>query len=363
MDIARRTGQAYSRLLMPLAYSTLLGGLTTLIGTPLNLLVSNALRERGLAQFQLFDFTPVGGWVMLGGIAFIALVGKDISMDVNKLIADLNNMLNQLKLNMLELMPKIIGAAVILMIGLLVARLTKALVDRLINRLDRLIPNQKIQTKLKTFLREKPIAKVVSGIVYWILVFFFLTVATETLGLPVVTTWLSGIAGYLPRILSAFLIGFAGLIGGIILRDLITTAATSAGIMYGGFLGKLVQIVILLVTILIGIEQIGIDVTLLTGVIMITIAALLFGAALAFGLGARTSVSNILASYYLQKTYKVGDMVQIGGMKGQIIQITALTVLLQSNEGQVSIPAKEFNEVSSVLLKESENELRKKPIN
>ena len=72
LDIARRTGVAPSRLLMPLAYGTLLGGLTTLIGTPPNLIASQALEDAGLEPYSLFDFTPVGSAVMLAGIAFIA---------------------------------------------------------------------------------------------------------------------------------------------------------------------------------------------------------------------------------------------------------------------------------------------------
>jgi di/tricarboxylate transporter len=76
MDIARTTGRPPSRLLMPLAYGSLLGGLTTLIGTPPNLLVSYALQDAGLRPFQLFDFTPVGIGVMLGGILFVAFVGR-----------------------------------------------------------------------------------------------------------------------------------------------------------------------------------------------------------------------------------------------------------------------------------------------
>ncbi|MCG8607285.1 SLC13 family permease [bacterium] len=78
MDMARRTHISPSKLLMPLAYASLLGGLTTLIGTPPNLLVSEALRNRDLAPFQLFDFTPIGGCVMLGGVAFIALLGRHL---------------------------------------------------------------------------------------------------------------------------------------------------------------------------------------------------------------------------------------------------------------------------------------------
>lgn len=75
MDIARKTNRSPSLLLMPLAYGSLLGGLTTMIGTPPNILVSEALRANDLTPFGLFDFTPVGLIVMVTGMAFITFVG------------------------------------------------------------------------------------------------------------------------------------------------------------------------------------------------------------------------------------------------------------------------------------------------
>ena len=78
MDIARKTNHSPSILLMPLAYGSLLGGLTTMIGTPPNILVSEALRDNGLRAFTLFDFSPVGLFVMAGGIAFVVLIGTRI---------------------------------------------------------------------------------------------------------------------------------------------------------------------------------------------------------------------------------------------------------------------------------------------
>ncbi|MDH3266570.1 MAG: SLC13 family permease, partial [Gammaproteobacteria bacterium] len=76
VDVARRTRIPASRLLMPLAYSTLLGGLMTLIGTPPNLLVSESLTRFGFEPFRLFDFTPMGGAVMAIGVLFVALFGR-----------------------------------------------------------------------------------------------------------------------------------------------------------------------------------------------------------------------------------------------------------------------------------------------
>ncbi len=76
VDVARRTRIPASRLLMPLAYSTLLGGLMTQIGTPPNLLISESLTRFGLESFKLFDFTPLGGAVMAIGVIFVALFGR-----------------------------------------------------------------------------------------------------------------------------------------------------------------------------------------------------------------------------------------------------------------------------------------------
>jgi di/tricarboxylate transporter len=76
VDVARRTGIAASRLLMPLAYSTLLGGLTTLIGTPPNLLISESMVLGGYKPFALFDFTPLGGAVMVIGVMFVVIGGR-----------------------------------------------------------------------------------------------------------------------------------------------------------------------------------------------------------------------------------------------------------------------------------------------
>ena len=76
VGVARRTRIPASRLLMPLAYSTLLGGLMTLIGTPPNLLISESMLQNGLVPFALFDFTPLGGAVMVIGVLFVALAGR-----------------------------------------------------------------------------------------------------------------------------------------------------------------------------------------------------------------------------------------------------------------------------------------------
>ena len=78
IDIARRLKLAPSKLLIPLAFAALLGGLITLIGTPPNILISEALRQAGLKPFGMFDYAPVGIIVMLAGVIFMVLIGRHL---------------------------------------------------------------------------------------------------------------------------------------------------------------------------------------------------------------------------------------------------------------------------------------------
>ena len=73
--VANRSRELPSHYLMPLAFALLLGGLTTLIGTPPNIIISNFRREEAGTAFQMFDFAPVGIGVAVVGILFIAFVG------------------------------------------------------------------------------------------------------------------------------------------------------------------------------------------------------------------------------------------------------------------------------------------------
>ncbi len=78
LDIAHQTQHAPSKLLLPLVYGTLLGGMATLISTPTNILISDALSEANLRPFGLFDYTPAGLIILLAGIMFMALAGRHL---------------------------------------------------------------------------------------------------------------------------------------------------------------------------------------------------------------------------------------------------------------------------------------------
>jgi len=75
IQIARRQNVPAGRVLMPLAFGSILGGMTTLIGTPPNLIVSSFRAQNGAGSFAMFDYTPVGLAVAASGVIFVAIVG------------------------------------------------------------------------------------------------------------------------------------------------------------------------------------------------------------------------------------------------------------------------------------------------
>ncbi len=79
--IARRAGLSPSRLMMPLAFGSILGGTTTMVGTPPNIVAASILAERGLDPFGIFDFTPVGGLLLAGGVLFMITLGRKLLRD------------------------------------------------------------------------------------------------------------------------------------------------------------------------------------------------------------------------------------------------------------------------------------------
>lgn len=97
MSVSKRTGVAPYRLLMPMVFGVLLGGITTLL-TTVNLLASDALRSGGFSPFGLFDFLPVGGPIFIVGILFTSLVGRFLLPkrdSVRESIGDETELLNQ----------------------------------------------------------------------------------------------------------------------------------------------------------------------------------------------------------------------------------------------------------------------------
>lgn len=248
-------------------------------------------------------------------------------------------------------LPSLLAALALLVVGWLVARLLKALSVRLLVGADRLWHRFVTRTSIPSTHLRRPSSKTVGSLVFWLVMLFFLTAAADILGVKVFAEWLTKVVAYLPALIAGVVILLAGVFIGNLARDLTEAAAESAGISQAEFLGRGVQIAILGTALLIGAEQIGIQVSFLTGILTVLVAAVLGGAALAFGLGARYYVSNLIAARGLRQTLEIGQRIRIQTLEGVVLEITATAVRLQAEKGEHCIPAHLFELHSAELLR------------
>jgi small-conductance mechanosensitive channel len=196
----------------------------------------------------------------------------------------------------------------------------------------------------------RQVSDLVGLIVFWGVLLFFVAAAADTLGLPVLSTSLAGIGYYLPRLLGALLILVLGLVVGNLAREGVAAAASAAGAPFAAAVGQTARAAIMTAAALIAVAELGVDITLLTAIISVTLLAVLGAFAVAFGLGARTVMSNIIGAHYLRQTFEVGHHVRVGTIEGTISGITATAVVVRVPEGEVVIPANHFSETTATLV-------------
>ncbi len=262
--------------------------------------------------------------------------------------------LTELTQEVRQLVPSLLGASALILIGLILGRILQSWSRRLTTAaLQRLSRNTALRGALDRTQMPTAAPRIVGAFVFWLVALFFVAAGLEVLGLPVVTDSINRFVYYLPNVLAAALIVVAGLVVAGVARGAVTAAAASARVEFGPVLGRIVHSAILLVAVVVGLEELGIDSSALVVMLTVVFGSMLAAVGLAFGLGARTTVSNIIASHYLARSYQVGQTVRIAGVEGQIIETTPTAVVLATEHGKVLVPANKFSEESSLLLDEA----------
>ena len=281
-------------------------------------------------------------------------------MDPQTFAAQLSDSIGRVGVKILEYLPNLLGALALLLIGWLAARLLRAAVSKIAKGIlttlgrQRLASAKAVQARTRQSRTWQTTPAFVGAIVYWTVLLIFVAAAVESLGLQAVSNFVNLISNYLPRVLVGILILLVGLWAGEFVRVLLARTAARAELAWGELLARFAQVIIVLVMAIIAVDELGIESTILTVTFATFFAATFGAAAIAFGLGARSSVSNILASRYVRQAYEIGDVVRVGEHEGKILEITDTAVMIESEQGRVMVPARRFNEESSLLIRRGE---------
>lgn len=255
-----------------------------------------------------------------------------------------------MRADLVAYLPNLGIAAALLVAGLAAAWVARAVVRRVVLLVDRLAPRVGLRSSLRRVGLERPAGEILAALLFWLILLLFVSSALDVLGLPVLSIWVQAVAQYLPRVLAGLLIGLAGIVAGVFLRDAASAAAHAAGLTYGTVIGRLLQMTVLVVSALVAIDQIGINIAVVSQFLVVLLASAFLGAAIAFGLGARIIVSNILACHYLRQSIRVGHRVKMGQEEGEVDEITPTSIVLLKDGSRVIVPAKLFvEEVSHVI--------------
>lgn len=261
------------------------------------------------------------------------------------------NSLNEFWLQIAQFLPKLIGAILIIIIGVIIAKLFSLIVKGVF-KLNLLKTSLAKLSVIKSIDFSKvDIEKIVSKFVYWIILLFFIISAFEVIGVPSISDKINAIINYLPSLISGLLLFIVGLYIAEIVRNAISGILKSVNVSGASIISNIVFYVIFLIVIITSLNQIGIETQLLTNNFTMIIGSILVAFAISFGLGSKTVVTNILTGFYSQKALNVGNIVEIDDIKGEIVEKESTFIIIEQKDGtRIVVPnSKIYNSTVKII--------------
>jgi hypothetical protein len=265
-------------------------------------------------------------------------------------MGDLTEALDRTATTTLELLlahlPNLLGALALLFVGWVLARLLRMATRRGVVLLDSMIARRVGQARW----RIGRSAMLLGAVVYWVVLLLFVTAATQTLGLQTFTDWLTQLLDYLPTLAAGLLILAAGYVLSGFVAELVRATASGMSAPQRDALARMAQGVTLIMAVLVGADQIGLKVTWIAIFAALLVASLVGGVTIAVSLGARSYVSNLIGAHHLRQAFRLGQRVRVAGHEGHIIDVTATSLVLETDSGRVVLPGRIYHDEAIVLI-------------
>ncbi len=193
-------------------------------------------------------------------------------------------------------LPNILAAAVILIVGWIIARLLKAAVARGLRlvKFPTLAERAGIDGFLKTGGVQQSSTDLLAVLVYWLVMLIVLLTAVNALRLEMASQLLNQILLYIPNIIVAVIVVVVGLYAANFVAGLVRTAAANAGIAEAEVVAALARYALIIFTFAIALNQLRIGEEIVANGFLILFGAACLAAALAVGLGSREFVSRYM---------------------------------------------------------------------
>lgn len=197
-----------------------------------------------------------------------------------------------------ELIPALLGALIIVFAGYLLAKVLERLVDRFLRRvgLNKMLERGGVMQAVERSGAHLNPSRVVSNLVFWLVMFAVILVAANALGLESLATVFGELVSYIPSVIAAIVIILVGIVLGQFVGGLI---AASAGALHGGrALARVGSGGVILLAVFMALQELGIATDIVTTAFAILFGAIALAIALAFGLGSRELAGEITREWY-----------------------------------------------------------------
>jgi len=193
-------------------------------------------------------------------------------------------------------LPNVVGALVVLIIGLIVAAGLAALVEKILEsfRLDTFLEKIGLKPIFERAGLKLRAAYFFGKLIYWFVIIAFLLAVSDSLQLYALSEFLTAILNYLPNVIAAVLIMLAALVLAHFLRKLVTASVMGAKLHSGPFLGTVTWWAIVVFGFLTAMAQLNIATQIIQTIVTGFIAMLALAGGLAFGLGGKDYANHLL---------------------------------------------------------------------
>jgi len=236
-----------------------------------------------------------------------------------------------------------IAAVVVLILGFALAKLTQYQSGRLLTLLDRL--TSRYTTSDATVI-SPDLIRLSQSAAYWVVALFSMVIAISMLGEGQFSNWFNNILDFIPRILVGFVIIGVGNVLGVVSRYLVSHL--SEAMTPDSPAPRFIHFLIMVIAIVLGLQQMLIDITFITQLLLLIVILVGGALSLTVSLGAKDYVGNLIAHSEFEH-YRIGDRIRVGEVEGEIVEITRTGVRVDTEEGIVNVPGSLF--VSAIATK------------
>jgi hypothetical protein len=214
-------------------------------------------------------------------------------MNWNELIAD---PVRQMLTKILDYLPILLGALIILIVGWIVAKIIRRAVEWLLKtvRFDVMADKTGITEVLRKGDLRITASQVVSGLVYWLIIIMVLVMTVEALGLPRASDVLASLFAYVPKVIAALLVLVVAMFLASFVSGIVRTAAGNANLPRPELIAGISQWAIIIFAVTIAMEELGIAPLLVGTAFNIILGGIVLALALAFGLGGKDAAARYL---------------------------------------------------------------------